>query len=103
MGRHRLAAALAGAAVLFWAGEAAGQSLCAERASVAARLASEFHESQLATGIHSRDGVTLVIEIWASEDGSFTILGTNAAGLACLLMAGEGFAPTPPEVPTESH
>lgn len=102
---ERKAAALIGAAVLFWAFEAHGQNPpnCSPRHQITEHLSRKYHEALLATGLHLRDGQTIVVEFWVGPEGSFTVLGTNAQGVSCLLMAGEDFAPAPLSPPTESH
>lgn len=85
-------ALIAGQAV---AQEAAPTSSCAPYETAVAALGSKFHEApvarMLADGPNGHPG--FVIEILASADGeTFTVLGVQANGTACLLATGSAFA-----------
>lgn len=73
------------------AGQAAAQanSNCAPRAVVVDRLASQFGESRQSMGLGSNNQV---VEIFAStETGSWTIVVSTAAGMSCVVAAGQAF------------
>lgn len=94
-----LAAALPAAAVPF---EAARGAVCGERAAVVERLRDAYGETRRAYGLQRGASV---IEVYASDaTGSWTILVTTPDGVACLVAAGESWAPTPEEarIGTES-
>lgn len=75
---------LVGLSVL--AAPAGAQVPCGERENLAAKLKTTYQEVPVSMGL-SKSGA--VIEVFASEAGSYTILRTNASGLSCLVDAGE--------------
>jgi aerobic-type carbon monoxide dehydrogenase small subunit (CoxS/CutS family) len=59
---------------------------CATRDDMAAALTQSYKETLTARGLQSS---TSVMEIWTSgENGSFTVLVTNAQGIACIVATG---------------
>jgi hypothetical protein len=69
---------------------AQAQSPCAPYEVVAAALNERYHEAPVARMLSDRG---FVIEILASADGaSFTVLGIQSSGSACVLAAGSTFA-----------
>lgn len=69
-------------------GGAAAALLCGDRAAIVGRLAGEYGESPVASGI-AADG--RLVEIFAAPDGGWTILYTIPGGPSCLLAAGENW------------
>lgn len=61
---------------------------CAPYEAIVAHLASEFGETLQAIGLATND---TIIEIYASEAGSWTITISTAAGQTCLVAAGHAF------------
>ena len=59
---------------------------CGERKQVAQTLKSDHAEEPIAMGL-ANNGT--VIEVFASETGSFTIMMTRTDGLSCLVAAGD--------------
>ena len=78
-----LAAALAAVAA-----PACAQAVCGPRAEIAARLAGEFAEVPIGRGL-SADG--RMVEVFASADGSWTLVATRPDGHACLAAVGEAW------------
>jgi hypothetical protein len=76
---------------------------CAPRQAIVDRLANGFSESRQAIGIGSNNSV---VEIFASEMGSWSITVTSPNGLTCLVAAGQSFEvlaeayPVPEDDPT---
>lgn len=68
-----------------------GMAMCGERDEVVAELAQVFNEAPMAIG--QVDG-SAVVEIFASDSGSWTILATSTDGTSCIVSAGEGFEST---------
>ena len=79
------------AAVLLFTGaeSATTQSnACAPRDDLIAQLGSQFNESQKAVGLL---GEQAVMEVFASDQGTRTILTTDTNGTSCIVAAGEGW------------
>lgn len=62
--------------------------LCSQRPNVVDGLRAEYGEHLVGQGV-SNAGI--VIEVFAAANGSWTILATNAAGMSCLVSAGEAW------------
>ncbi len=66
-------------------------ALCGERARIVERLRTAYGETRMGYGLQRG---TSVVEIYASEKtGSWTILTTSPSGVACLVAAGQNWAP----------
>jgi hypothetical protein len=65
---------------------AAGQ--CAPRADIIKALGSKFHESQAGSGLINPN---VVLEIFVSDQGSWTVLASDTKGQSCVLSVGEGW------------
>jgi hypothetical protein len=61
---------------------------CGDHAAVVARLAERYGESRQAMGLGANNAV---LEVFASESGSWTITVTTAGGPTCLVAAGQNF------------
>ena len=69
----------------------AAGAICGERAALVARLRDNYGETRRGYGLQRG---TSVVEVFASEEtGSWTILLTSPDGVACLMAAGEHWAP----------
>jgi hypothetical protein len=91
----RVALAVAGALL---AGPALAQPACNVSARAYAALTEQHGESRRFVGI---SGV-VIAELWASEDGGWTLLVTKLDGTSCLVASGDAaqfFAATPPGEP----
>ncbi|MEM6676811.1 MAG: hypothetical protein AAF675_02940 [Pseudomonadota bacterium] len=62
--------------------------VCGKRADIVADLERKFGETRRSYGLARQQGV---VEIWASEKGSWTILLSRPGGIACLMAAGEAY------------
>lgn len=78
--------------------EAQGESPCAARAQLAERLAKKYQESQAGAGLQS---TSRIIEVWASLDGTWTIIATDPRGVSCILASGTHWRRIAPPVPGE--
>ena len=59
---------------------------CGARADLVEQLASQFHEMQSAIGqLHE----TAILEVFASDQGTWTIIASGTDGQSCVLAAGE--------------
>lgn len=73
---------------LIFAASTASAEQCAPRPDIVARLSGKYAEAQAGYGIV---GGTKALELWVSEDGTFTILLTLPNGLSCFVAAGENW------------
>ncbi|NBE06526.1 hypothetical protein [Paragemmobacter ruber] len=69
---------------------------CGSRDTVTITLAERYGEVRQALGL-AQNGV--VMELYAAQSGSWTIIITRPDGMTCLLAAGEDFQPTPQTPP----
>ncbi len=65
---------------------------CADRAEFLEILANGFNELPVASGL-TADG--RVVEVFASGDGSWTIIVTMPSGQTCGVLAGQSWSGTP--------
>ncbi|MDZ5699352.1 MULTISPECIES: hypothetical protein [Phyllobacteriaceae] len=63
-------------------------SICAPREDLVSQLGNQFNESQKAIGLL---GDRAVMEVFTSDQGSWTILTTDIEGNSCIVAAGEGW------------
>ena len=80
--------ALAAAAMAVIAAPAQAQLFCDGRDDLAAWLAEAFHEQRVGYGLA---GTTLIVEVFASARGTWTMLMTDVSGRSCIVAAGEGW------------
>ena len=99
--RNRPASYISAAAILalLAAPALAQQPVCGERKVIVAALADKFGETRRSLGVQQGNSV---IEVFASETGSWTILLTNIAGRSCLLAVGDAFQQEPEPVKGEA-
>jgi hypothetical protein len=84
---------LAGAALLIAADSAAAQvSRCAPRDDMISTLSERFREKQHAYGLL---GPQLIIEVFVSDKGGWTIVVTGADGISCVVAVGIGWETLP--------
>ncbi|MHA3979899.1 hypothetical protein ACW9UR_19670 [Halovulum sp. GXIMD14794] len=88
----RLTTMAAAVVALFAPVAAKAQFACAPRADLIESLA-QSHGEQLTSGGLSGPGK--LVEIWTGEDGSWTILLTDAAGTSCIMAAGQDWIEFP--------
>ncbi|ESY73978.1 hypothetical protein NKH57_14340 [Mesorhizobium sp. M1050] len=65
---------------------AAGQ--CASRVDLIKALGEKFHEVEAGRGLINP---SVVLEIFVSEQGSWTVLASDTKGQSCILSIGEGW------------
>ena len=80
--------ALAFCGVLLASEEASAQMACADHGKITGNLKREFNESRKAMGLTMTGQL---VEIFAGESGSWTILLVTPDGTACSLSAGENW------------
>ena len=67
---------------------AAGQPVCGALNDVKFDLEKSYSETPIACGLASAG---MMIEVFASEEGTFTIIATKPDGTSCLMAAGEAW------------
>jgi hypothetical protein len=86
--------ALAAGVSATWAGDVQvgasddQQTFCGDRTMMVGKLAQEFKENPMAIGMVDQSAV---LEIFVSDQGTWTILATGTDGTSCVLSAGEGW------------
>ncbi|MDH5750152.1 MAG: hypothetical protein OEY85_12655 [Rhodospirillales bacterium] len=88
---------LAGTLLFGWsllpsAAQAQAQALCGDRNELIEKLKGSFAEIPHSMGLASNGSM---IEIFASPDGSWTIVMTQPDGVTCLMAAGENWEDLP--------
>ncbi len=66
----------------------AAMNVCGDRERLVGELQQHFNEEVTAVGLVDQNAM---VEIFASESGSWTIIATGTDGVSCILSAGEGF------------
>ncbi|MEO1721013.1 MAG: hypothetical protein AAFR84_01265 [Pseudomonadota bacterium] len=79
--------------------EAQGRVFCGDREKIIGDLARKYGETRRSYGLARNKGV---VEVYASESGSWTILIARPGGTACLIAAGEAFEAEEPAPLEES-
>jgi len=83
--------------VLATSAPAETQTVCGERSTFLDHLARNHGEAPVATGLVSNGSV---LEVLASEKGTWTILVTRPDGLTCVVATGEAWSPFVAPIPT---
>lgn len=73
------------------------QGSCGPRAAVLDQLINRYGETRQAVGLNANN---TIMEVFASDTGSWTITITLPSGTTCLAAAGEGYTDVSDEVPT---
>ncbi|RJT31878.1 hypothetical protein D3227_27930 [Mesorhizobium waimense] len=61
---------------------------CAARTDMVKALGDKFHESETARGLVNP---SVILEVFVSDEGTWTTLATDTQGQSCVIMAGEGW------------
>tara|TARA_R100001143_G_C3246860_1_gene81716 strand:- start:163 stop:450 length:288 start_codon:yes stop_codon:yes gene_type:complete len=77
---------------------ASAQNLCATREEVVERLWNRWQEVLTANGLAINNKL---VELFVSEEGSWTIVITDPSGRSCVASAGQGWIPREPRIPPE--
>lgn len=70
----------------------AATAVCGKRAEVIKTLAQAYKEQPAAMGLAAGGGM---LEVFSSQNGSWTILLTQPTGTSCIVAAGEGWESIP--------
>lgn len=70
------------------AAQAKTASQCAPRADIIKALGDKYHESVAGRGLINAN---VVLEIFVSDKGSFTVLASDIKGQSCVMSVGEGW------------
>ncbi|TPI32249.1 hypothetical protein FJW07_25300 [Mesorhizobium sp. B3-1-9] len=88
MTRFLMATMLAAAVVTGGSASANAAAQCAPRADIIKALGDKFHESEAGRGLINPN---VVLEIFVSDQGSWTVLASDTKGQSCILSVGEGW------------
>ncbi|MDX8525103.1 hypothetical protein RFM68_11335 [Mesorhizobium sp. MSK_1335] len=88
MTRFLMATMLVAAAMTGGAAPANAAAQCAARADIIKALGDKFHESEAGRGLINPN---VVLEIFVSDQGSWTVLASDTKGQSCVLSVGEGW------------
>lgn len=86
-------------AVFLWLAHvvpAAAEAPCGERAAMVAALEARFGERVAGHGLA---GPNALVELFLGPEGGWTLLVSDARGLACVLAAGEAWDVVPAQAP----
>jgi hypothetical protein len=70
------------------AADAQMPNACGDRSKIVKRLDSGYSEKPIAMGLAVNGSV---VEVFASNKGSFTIIATQPTGVSCILVTGESW------------
>jgi hypothetical protein len=84
-----MAAALLFAAFASTTVRAEQGAVCAPRDAILEKLTNQFKETRRSFGLQ---GAAAVFEIYASEQGTWTMIVTQATGMTCVLAAGDAWS-----------
>lgn len=87
-----LASAFAVVSLCSFTGPAAAAMQCGRHDAVAQALASKYQETRRIMGVVN---ARMVMEIFMSPKGTWTVLITNTSGTACITAAGEDWQELP--------
>jgi hypothetical protein len=76
----------------------AQEATCAPRDDLIAQLHARYYETRRAVALAANNSV---LEVFAAESGSWTILVTQASGLSCLIASGEAFESVQDSLPAK--
>jgi hypothetical protein len=68
---------------------------CGPRDMITASLNRQFQESRQAVGL---SGQAMLVELYVSASGSWTMTGTSPRGLTCVIAAGQSWQAEKPKV-----
>lgn len=71
---------------------AAAQTVCGDRGEIVRHLEQNFKEGTVALGLAGNGGL---LEVLASEAGTWTIIVTRPTGLSCVLATGQSWEQLP--------
>ena len=86
------------AVFLFLNGAANAQTMCAPWEKLAANLKAEYAEKPISNGIVNNGSL---IQVFASKNGSWSLVMTDPRGISCLIATGESWENMPEEIEEE--
>jgi hypothetical protein len=86
--RSTLTALGAALAIVLLATPSMAQSVCGKRADIVKRLSTGFEEQRRSAGL-AADGN--LVEVFASQKGTWTIIFTKPGGMTCLVAVGDNW------------
>ncbi|MCV3238922.1 hypothetical protein [Mesorhizobium sp. ZC-5] len=88
MTRKFLACATAVAMLPLFSSAAFAAVPCGSRDEIVKKLSEEFKETPQSVGVVNQDAV---VEVFVSENGTWTIIASDTDGKSCVLSSGEGW------------
>ncbi|TWI18557.1 hypothetical protein [Mesorhizobium tianshanense] len=83
-----VATILYAAAATFSAAPAMAAEQCAARGDMIKALGEKFHENPTALGVVNSN---VIVEVFVSDQGTWTILASDTRGQSCVVSVGEGW------------
>ncbi len=83
-----IAATAAFAALVMSAYPAKSQEICGTRQDIVSALARDFKEQPTAMGVVDKN---VVMEVFVSENGTWTMIASGTDGNSCIIASGEGW------------
>lgn len=88
---------IAGSVCVFAASEAeAAAAKCGNRAKLVKILEKKYKEVPVAAGLSQKS--TEAFEVFASEEGSWTVIMTRTNGMTCIMAAGHSWRDLPKQI-----
>jgi len=85
---RRSGLAALGVALMLPATPSVAELFCSNHDAIVAGLTDSFHERRFGYGVASD---AAIIEIYVSDDGTWTVLMSDVTGRSCVLAAGDGW------------
>jgi hypothetical protein len=83
-----MATTLCATAAAFSAAPATAAEQCAARADMVKTLGEKFQENPTALGVVNPN---VIVEVFVSDQGTWTILASDTGGQSCVVSVGEGW------------
>jgi len=96
--KHILITAVTFVSLMSFVFPASAQGLCGERVDIIDTLKTRYQEAPISMGLAGNGGV---VEVFASQKGSWTIVVTQPTGVTCVVSAGESWENLKGMVPGE--
>jgi hypothetical protein len=92
---RRMAVVIGLIPVILVSGQAAAQQACAPRDTIVSQIDQLYQEKQEAIGLATSG---MLVEVFVSPEGTWTILLSSPQGMSCIAAVGEGWERKPQAV-----